>query len=48
MSVVADAALQARIDALQAQSVAQEAETFRYFGERGLELLAKIWAGGRS
>lgn len=34
MSVVADTALQARIDALQAQSVAQEAETFRYFGER--------------
>ncbi|MDP3749190.1 MAG: class I SAM-dependent methyltransferase [Phenylobacterium sp.] len=34
MSVLTDTALQARIDALQAQSVAQEAETFRYFGER--------------
>jgi len=32
--VIADIALQARIDALQAQSVAQEAETNRYFGER--------------
>jgi predicted O-methyltransferase YrrM len=32
--VITDAALQARIDALQAQSVAQEAETGAYFGER--------------
>jgi predicted O-methyltransferase YrrM len=32
--VIGDPALQARIDALQAQSVAQEAETHRYFGER--------------
>ena len=34
MSVITDAALQAQIDALQAQSVAQEPETGRYFGER--------------
>ncbi|MFZ5720603.1 MAG: O-methyltransferase [Pseudomonadota bacterium] len=34
MSVLTDPALQARIDALQARSVAQEAETHRYFGER--------------
>lgn len=34
MSVLTDGALQARIDALQAQSRAQEAETGRYFGER--------------
>jgi predicted O-methyltransferase YrrM len=34
MSVITDAALQARIDALQARSVAQEAEINRYFGER--------------
>jgi predicted O-methyltransferase YrrM len=34
MSVLGDPELQARIDALQAQSVAQEAETGRYFSER--------------
>ena len=34
MSVLTDTALQTRIDALHAQSVAQEAETNRYFGER--------------
>ena len=34
MSVLTDPALQARIDALQAQSTAQEAETFAYFGAR--------------
>jgi predicted O-methyltransferase YrrM len=34
MSVLNDPDLQARIDALQAQSTAQEAETNRYFGER--------------
>ena len=34
MSVVTDTALQARIDVLQQRSVAQEAETHRYFGER--------------
>ena len=34
MSIVSDPALQARIDALQAQSQAQEAETGRWFGER--------------
>lgn len=34
MSVLADPALRARVEALQAQSVAQEAETYRYFGER--------------
>jgi predicted O-methyltransferase YrrM len=34
MSVITDAALRARIDALQARSVAQEAETNRYFGAR--------------
>src|SRR5918993_19785 len=34
MSVLSDPVLQSRIDALQAQSVAQEAETNRYFGER--------------
>lgn len=34
MSVLSDPKLQARIDALQAQSAAQEAETHRYFGER--------------
>jgi predicted O-methyltransferase YrrM len=34
MSVLTDTALQGRIDALQAQSAAQEAETHRYFGER--------------
>jgi len=34
MSVLTDTALQGRIDALQAQSTAQEAETNRYFGER--------------
>lgn len=33
--VISDAALQARIDALQARSVAQEAETGAYFSERG-------------
>jgi predicted O-methyltransferase YrrM len=32
--VIADAALQAQIDALQAQSIGQETETYRYFGER--------------
>jgi predicted O-methyltransferase YrrM len=32
--VISDTALQSRIDSLQAQSVAQEAETNRYFGER--------------
>ena len=32
--VISDAALQARIDALQARSVAQEAETNGYFGDR--------------
>jgi len=32
MSILTDAALQTRIDALQADSKAQEAETFRYFG----------------
>jgi predicted O-methyltransferase YrrM len=34
MSVLTDPVLQNRIDALQAQSMAQEAETNRYFGER--------------
>jgi len=34
MTILTDAALQGRIDALQAQSVAQEAETFAYFGRR--------------
>lgn len=34
MSVLTDPSLQARIDALQARSAAQEAETVRYFGER--------------
>ena len=34
MSILTDAALQARVDALQAQSQAQEAETNRWFGER--------------
>lgn len=34
MTVLTDTALQGRIDALQAQSTAQEAETNRYFGER--------------
>ena len=34
MSVLSDPALQARVDALQARSVAQEAETHSYFGER--------------
>lgn len=34
MTLLTDPALQARIDALQARSVAQEAETHRYFGER--------------
>ena len=34
MTVLTDTALQGRIDALQARSVAQEAETNRYFGER--------------
>jgi predicted O-methyltransferase YrrM len=34
MSILTDIALQGRIDALQADSKAQEAETFRYFGER--------------
>lgn len=34
MTVLTDTALQAHIDALQARSVAQEAETHRYFGER--------------
>lgn len=34
MSLLTDPALQARIDALQAQSAAQEAETNRYFGAR--------------
>jgi len=34
MSVIENPALQAQIDGLQAQSVAQEAETGRYFGER--------------
>jgi predicted O-methyltransferase YrrM len=34
MTVLTDTALQGRIDALQAQSAAQEAETNRYFGER--------------
>lgn len=35
MTVLTDTALQSRIDALQAQSQAQEAETGRYFSERG-------------
>ncbi|WP_332764858.1 O-methyltransferase [Phenylobacterium sp.] len=34
MSVLTDTALQARIDTLHTQSAAQEAETYRYFGER--------------
>ena len=34
MSVFSDPALQTRVDALHAQSVAQEAETGRYFSER--------------
>lgn len=34
MSVFSDPALQTRVDALQARSVAQEAETGRYFSER--------------
>jgi len=34
MSLITAPALQAQIDALQAQSTAQEAETNRYFGER--------------
>lgn len=34
MSVLTDTALQARIDGLQAASIAQEAETSRYFSER--------------
>ncbi|MGH6908557.1 MAG: O-methyltransferase [Phenylobacterium sp.] len=34
MSALADPALQARVDALHAQSIAQEAETGRYFSER--------------
>ena len=34
MSVFSDPGLQSRVDALQAQSVAQEAETGRYFSER--------------
>ncbi|MBI1199605.1 MAG: hypothetical protein GC203_17225 [Phenylobacterium sp.] len=34
MSVLTDTALQARIDGLQAASIAQEAETNRYFSER--------------
>ena len=34
MSVFSDPALQTRADALQARSLAQEAETNRYFGER--------------
>jgi predicted O-methyltransferase YrrM len=34
MSVLSDPSLQARIDALQAKSQAQEPETHRYFGER--------------
>jgi predicted O-methyltransferase YrrM len=34
MSLITDPALQARINALQARSVAQEAETNRYFAER--------------
>ena len=34
MSILTDAALQTRIDALQAQSAAQEAATLSYFGER--------------
>jgi len=34
VSVFSDPGLQSRVDALQAQSVAQEAETHRYFGER--------------
>lgn len=34
MTVLTDTALQARIDTLHTQSVAQEAETYRYFGER--------------
>jgi predicted O-methyltransferase YrrM len=34
VSPIADTALQSRIDALQAKSVAQEAETHRYFSER--------------
>jgi predicted O-methyltransferase YrrM len=34
MSVITDTALQTRIDALQARSQAQEAETHRYFSER--------------
>jgi len=34
VSVLSDPALQARVDALQARSVAQEAETHSYFGER--------------
>ena len=34
MSLITDTALQARIDALQARSTAQEAETNDYFGDR--------------
>ena len=34
MSVFSDPGLQSRVDALQAQSLAQEAETGRYFSER--------------
>jgi predicted O-methyltransferase YrrM len=34
VSVFSDPALQSRVDALQAESVAQEAETGRYFSER--------------
>lgn len=34
MSLLTDTALQDRIDALQAASRAQDAETFRYFGQR--------------
>jgi predicted O-methyltransferase YrrM len=34
MTMLTDTALQGRIDALHAQSAAQEAETNRYFGER--------------
>ena len=34
MTVLTDTALQSRIDALQAKSVAQEAETNRYFADR--------------
>ena len=44
MSVLSDPALQARIDALQAQSLAQEPETGRWFAER-IRKGELSWAG---